>query len=234
MGCRVHVASGPGCAVIIFTLTPWLNLKYFRSSDRRLLFSRAQEAGADMFVWDVNGNTMFHNAARNGRLWLAAYLLSSRQKCGRENANVAAGNGNDHNVNSIAGECCDSGAYAPHSYGDTACSAAYVKPLFLGESSYCFPERDEKAFEFRNGEFVADKGASTGRGQWQEFVSRDCQRTVDCLLHRVDCDGHTALDWACYSGQTAVAKLFVANGMDPFSTDSGGRNCLHWAASQAR
>lgn len=206
------------------SVTPWLSLKYFHSSGRRILFSRAQEAGGDMFVWDVRGNTMFHNAARNGRLWLAAYLLSSRQKSGQENVNVS----------SIAGECCDSGVYASHSYGDITCSAAYTKPLFLGESSSCFPGRDQKAFEFRSAEFVAEKDASAGRGQWQGFISRDCQRTVDCLLRRVDCDGHTALDWACYSGQTAVAKLFVANGMDPFSTDSGGRNCLHWAASQAR
>ncbi|CAN0113542.1 unnamed protein product, partial [Hapterophycus canaliculatus] len=45
-------------------------------------------------------------------------------------------------------------------------------------------------------------------------------------------DGHTALDWACYSGHAGVARLLVEHGLDPFSTDEGGKNCLHWAASQ--
>lgn len=34
-----------------------------------------QEAGADVFATDAGKKTIFHNAARNGRLWILAYFL---------------------------------------------------------------------------------------------------------------------------------------------------------------
>lgn len=58
--------------------------------------------------------------------------------------------------------------------------------------------------------------------------------SASLILRRIDCDRHTALDWACYSGNLGAAKLLIANGLDPWATDGGGKNCLHWAASQVR
>lgn len=37
----------------------------------------AQDAGADISATDSSKNTVFHNAARNGRLWLLAFFLSA-------------------------------------------------------------------------------------------------------------------------------------------------------------
>ena len=79
---------------------------------------------------------------------------------------------------------------------------------------------------------AGDGGGGGGGGGGKTVVPRD--PLVASLLHQTDCDGHTALDWACYSGHTAVARLLVEHGLSPFSTDAGGKNCLHWAASQVR
>lgn len=54
------------------------------------------------------------------------------------------------------------------------------------------------------------------------------------LARRTDCDRHTALDWACYSGHVGAARLLIASGLDPSLTDGAGKNCLHWAASQVK
>ncbi|CAN0574681.1 unnamed protein product, partial [Ectocarpus sp. 12 AP-2014] len=33
---------------------------------------------------------------------------------------------------------------------------------------------------------------------------------------------------------TEVAKLLVEHGLNPWSLDAGGKNCLHWAANQGQ
>ena len=245
-----------------------------------------QEAGADTFVWDVNGNTVFHNAARSGRLWVVAYFLSTREKdnshqndapatpAAAVSASASAGDGDDGDgcgcgddsidegdetgLSSIAIESCDTGGTVTLSdcgIGNSTAAVDYAKRLFDG--------RDVEDQDHRRGAESDEHRANSATGGPSNIAGQHDERsglgfpfvhtfdeqegvaggapetplgdrsTVKSLLHRFDRDGHTALDWACYAGHTAVARLLIANGLDPFSTDPGGRTCLHWAASQA-
>ncbi len=151
-----------------------------------------------MFATDSSLNTVLHNAARNGSLWVLAFFLSVE-------AGGRAGDGPG-----ISTSC---GGGRGTAGGDGVGGGA-----------------ERKAAVARDG---GGGGGRVGGGEGRTaVVPRD--PAVAALLHCTDCDGHTALDWACYSGHTAVARLLVEHGLSPFSTDAGGKTCLHWAASQVR
>ncbi|CAM9912553.1 unnamed protein product [Choristocarpus tenellus] len=124
------------------------------------------DAGANLHVTDSVGNTVLHNAARNGKLWALAFCIAAAAEP------KAKDKGRGH--------------------GDGAGATGG-----LGENG-------------------TDSSPSKG------------------LLWQKDCDGHTSLEWGCYSGHLRIVRLLVDQGLDVTTQDSGGKTCLHWAATQVR
>lgn len=158
---------------------------------------------------------MFHNAARNGKLWVLAFFLSVEAK-------KYASQGSDALVVRAQGLFLSGGA---------------------GRGGGADQDGSDPQVGGDGGAAAISEAKNTNGGKaegkmviWDDDGDRVMPRdaTVASLLHCTDCDGHTPLDWACYSGHAGVARLLVEHGLNPFSTDAGGKNCLHWAASQVR
>lgn len=146
---------------------------------------------------------MFHNAARNGRLWTLAFLLR-----------VEASQYPLLQGNAVEGE----GGNAATAPATPATAGGVTTNSYVGG-------------RVRGGVAIGQNGGDN-RAMMMMMMTMVRDPAVASLLRCTDCDGHTALDWACYSGHTGVARLLVEHGLSPFSTDSGGKNCLHWAANQ--
>lgn len=208
-----------------------------------------------MFAVDASQNTVFHNAARNGMLWALAFFLSAEAT---KNKALSAGDGRgvgnvqEDTARSGGGGGAEDGSSDPGQRGgcprDGGCSGGSRDE---GEgadteaaAAAAFGRRKARAgsTETENSDnCCGTAAAATGETDSAAAVTggHDAMTTpldprVASLLSRTDCDGHTALDWACYSGHTGVAKLLVEHGLNPWSLDAGGKNCLHWAASQVR
>lgn len=174
-----------------------------------------------MFATDSSQNTVFHNAARNGRLWVLAFFLSVEAakyaygSSGGLRALVPVSSGGMGRGGGIDQDGSDAQNGGGGGGGGAAAAAV--------------ASSDAKKKNISPGK--AQQGQMTvWDGGGDKLMPRD--PTVASLLHNTDCDGHTPLDWACYSGHARVARLLVEHGLNPFSTDTGGKNCLHWAASQ--
>ncbi|CAN0257168.1 unnamed protein product, partial [Ectocarpus sp. 12 AP-2014] len=214
-----------------------------------------------MFVVDASQNTVFHNAARNGMLWALAFFLSAeatkykaisagdgegvgvvqedtaRNGGGDGGGGVSGGAEDGSGGDPGQGGCCarDGGCSGDsRDDGESADTEAATAAAFGRRKTRAGSTETENsdnccgaAGAAAAGETGPAAGVAGGRGATTPLDPR-----VASLLSRTDCDGHTALDWACYSGHTGVAKLLVEHGLNPWAVDAGGKNCLHWAASQ--
>lgn len=210
-----------------------------------------------MFAVDASQNTVFHNAARNGMLWALAFFLSTEAT---EHEAISAGDGGGVGIvqedtarnggGGVSGGAEDgSGGDPGQGEGcarDGGCSG---DPRDDGEgadteaaTAAAFGRRKTRAgsTETENSDNCCGTAGAAAAGETGPAAAatggHDATMPLDprvtSLLSRTDCDGHTALDWACYSGHTGVAKLLVEHGLSPWSLDAGGKSCLHWAASQ--
>lgn len=57
--------------------------------------------------------------------------------------------------------------------------------------------------------------------------------TLECLA-KVDCDGHSCLDWAATSGDVNVIEFLIRKGMNPQRVNQTGRGPLYWAVSSGQ
>ncbi|CAM9264472.1 unnamed protein product, partial [Ectocarpus sp. 6 AP-2014] len=220
------------------------------------------EAGADVFAVDANQNTVFHNAARNGMLWALAFFLSTEatkhkaissgdgggvgivqedtaRNGGGGGGGVSGGAEDGSGGDPGQGEGCarDGGCSGdPRDDGESADTEAATAAAFGRRKTRAGSTETENSDNCCGTAWAAAAGergpAAAATGGHDATTPLDPR--VASLLSRTDCDGHTALDWACYSGHTGVAKLLVERGLNPWSLDAGGKNCLHWAASQGR
>lgn len=181
---------------------------------------------------DCSQNTVFHNAARNGRLWAVAFFLSFesskdplRASDAGGNTAAATGRGGGEARDDGYGRHTDSGDVmlaVGSTGGGTVDGSGNTNAAGGGAQAGNSRRRDRS-------------GGAAGGGETRAVLrnGRTATRAASSALRRrTDCDGHTALDWACYSGHAGVARLLVEHGLNPFSTDAGGKTCLHWAASQ--
>ncbi|CAN0203640.1 unnamed protein product, partial [Ectocarpus fasciculatus] len=220
------------------------------------------EAGADMFAVDASQNTVFHNAARNGMLWALAFFLSaeatrnkainsgdggggSRAAVQEDTARSGGGGGAEDgsgDPDQGGGGCARDGGRGggPRDDGEGAdtelAAAAATAAAFGGRKARAGSTETEDSDNCCGTAAAAtgetDPAAAVAGGGHDVTMPLDPR--VASLLSRTDCDGHTALDWACYSGHTGAARLLVEHGLNPWSLDAGGKNCLHWAANQGR
>lgn len=178
-----------------------------------------------MFAADSSQNTVFHNAARNGRLWVLAFFLSV--ELNKYEAHKFSSQGSSTSlVVRAQGSFLSGSAGRGGGAGDGGSEAQGSGDASGGAVAASAGAKKSKPASNAEGQMVVrDDGGNSS-------MPRD--PTVATLLHCKDCDGHTPLDWACYSGHADVARLLVEHGLNPFSTDAGGKNCLHWAASQVK
>lgn len=178
-----------------------------------------------MFAADSSQNTVFHNAARNGRLWVLAFFLSVKPPTYRSQGGIPVPGAQGPFPSSggtTKGNGTGRGGGTDEDGGDGGGGA---RGATISDAKKTDPAGKKAAGQ------VVVRGDDGGGGD-RPMMSLD--PAVASLLHCTDCDGHTPLEWACYSGHAGVARLLVEHGLNPFSTDAGGKNCLHWAASQVR
>ncbi|CAN0235700.1 unnamed protein product, partial [Discosporangium mesarthrocarpum] len=184
------------------------------------------DAGAALDAADSSGNTVFHNAARNGRVWALAYCIAAAAGDSLKGSD-GSGNGNGNGTQGSArlrplarrgggGEGISAEGHAVRwpQLWILCCALARACGGGWGVGG----GRVGGAMVLLNGQNFTLPLRSSRRG----------------LLWKKDCDGHTALEWACYAGHLRIVRMLLDQGLNPTARDRGGKTCLHWAATQGK